>query len=76
MVSKTEKGVQVDCVILQRERVTFLDARQNPVDGYRVTFQLPDGTVDWVDLPKSMYTKAKVTKAITAAVKRHSDVLS
>jgi len=56
------------------ERVTFLNERSNPVDGYRVTFELSDGTVDWVDLPKGQYNKANVVKAIEAALKLHEGV--
>lgn len=58
------------------ERVTFLNDRLNPVDGYRVTFELEDGTIDWVDLPKASYNKANVEKAIAEAVKIHSEVKS
>lgn len=74
------KGVNVptksDYKILQRERWTFLDARGNPTDGYRVTFEMPDGTVDWVDVPKKQYKKATVDKAIEAAIAIHLAVVS
>jgi hypothetical protein len=56
------------------ERVTFLNERNNPVDGYRVTFQMTDGTIDWIDLPKPQYNKANVAAAIEAAVKLHESV--
>jgi hypothetical protein len=56
------------------ERVTFLNERMNPVDGYRVTFQMTDGTIDWVDLVKGQYNKANVASAIDAAVKLHESV--
>jgi hypothetical protein len=60
--------------IKMRERVTFLNERSNPVDGYRVTFQLADGTIDWIDLPKAQYNKANVAAAIEAAVTLHESV--
>lgn len=69
-----QKGDKMEFTIIQRERTTFLDARHNPVDGYRVTFELADGTIDWVDVPKSMYNKKNVDKAIAKAVERHADV--
>lgn len=57
--------------ILQKERWTFLDARHNPVEGYRVTFRLDDGTTDWVDIRKDDYNAKSVKKAIQAAAKIH-----
>jgi hypothetical protein len=57
------------------ERVTFLNERSNPVDGYRVTFELSDGTIDWIDLPKAQYNKTNVSKAIEGAIKLHESVL-
>lgn len=56
------------------ERVTFLNARLNPVDGYRVTFTMEDGTVDWIDLPVGQYNKANVDKAIAEKVSKHDAV--
>jgi hypothetical protein len=58
------------------ERVTFLNERSNPIDGYRVTFELPEGTIDWIDLPKGQYNKANVAKAIEAALKLHEAVIA
>jgi hypothetical protein len=57
------------------ERVTFLNERSNPVDGYRVTFELENGFIDWVDLPRAQYNPANVKKAIDEAAKVHEGVL-
>ena len=57
------------------ERATFLNERSNPVDGYRVTYQLDTGIVDWVELPKAAYNAANVKAAIDAAVKLHETIL-
>jgi len=53
------------------ERATFLNERSNPVDGYRVTFAMPDGTVDWVEVPKAQYQPAVVKAQIEALIKQH-----
>jgi len=53
------------------ERATFLNERSNPVDGYRVTFAMSDGTIDWVEVPKAQYQPAIVKAAIDAAIKTH-----
>jgi len=65
----------MEWTIVQRERYTFLDARANPTDGYRVTFTLEDGTTDWVDIPKARYDKKNVEAAIANAVERHEEVV-
>ncbi len=57
------------------ERTTFLDARSNPVDGYRVTYRSDDGWVDWVEIPKATYGPASVKAAITAQIKNMTEVL-
>lgn len=66
----------MEYTIIQTERTTFLDARSNPVDGYRVTFRMADGAIDWVDVPKGQYDKGTVALAIEATILRHVDVLS
>lgn len=57
------------------ERVVFLNERHNPVDGYRVTFELPNGVIDWIDLPVAQYNDANVKAAIDKAVKLHDSIL-
>lgn len=57
--------------VVMRERQLFLDARNNPVNGYRVTFEMADGSVDWVDVSENMYldpefVKAKIEEKIEA----------
>ena len=53
------------------ERSTFLNERSNPVDGYRVTFAMTDGTIDWVDVPKAQYEPEFVKAQIDAAIAKH-----
>jgi hypothetical protein len=55
--------------------VVFLNERNNPVDGYRVTFELPNGVIDWIDLPKAQYSDANIKTAIDKAVKLHESIL-
>ena len=57
------------------ERTTFLNERANPVDGYRVTFVLASGIVDYVDVPKSRYSDETVKAMIEESMKRHQAVL-
>jgi len=62
--------------IVMVERVTFLDARNNPVDGYRITFQIADtGITDWVDVPERLYEREYVEQQIVAKLERHSKML-
>lgn len=42
---------------------TFLNARGNPVEGRRLTFELGDGTVVIVDVSSSDYLKPEIVKA-------------
>lgn len=61
--------------IMTRERWTFLNSRGNPVEGYRITFMLEDGTVDWVDVPEKLYNPEAVAKAIEEKIIRHQAIL-
>jgi hypothetical protein len=61
--------------IMMRERWTFLNSRGNPVDGYRITFMLEDGTVDWVDIPEKQFNPDAVEQAIQEKIIRHEAVL-
>jgi hypothetical protein len=61
--------------IMMRERWTFLNSRGNPVDGYRITFMLEDGTVDWVDIPEKQFNPDAVEQAINEKIIRHEAVL-
>lgn len=57
--------------IVLQERTTALTPRNTPYDAYRFTFMMPDGTVDWVELPADTITPAKVDAAIMEKVKFH-----
>ena len=58
-------------VFVQDEPWMFLDARKNPVNGRKVTYQLEDGTFIELDLTMLEYNnpasvKAKLDKSIKA----------
>lgn len=61
--------------IMSRERWTFLNARGNPVDGYRITFMMEDGTIDYVDVPEKQYNPDTVADMIAEKIARHEAVL-
>lgn len=61
----------MDFEIVMTERWTFLDELSNPVDGYRITFRLKDGTVDFVHIAEAMYNPEVVGAAIGEKVIRH-----
>ena len=61
--------------IVMIERTTFLDARSNPVDGYRVTYTTESNVTDWIELPRGAYNPAAVKSAIEAQVKLTEAVL-
>jgi len=61
--------------IKMTERATFLNERLNPVDGYRITFQMSDGTIDWIELPKAQYNSENVKAAIALSVKLHEAII-
>lgn len=42
---------------------TFLNARGNPIQGRRLTFELGDGTVVTIDVSMAEYRKPDVVKA-------------
>lgn len=62
--------------ITKRERTNFLDDRGVAVDGYRVYFVMEDGTVDYVEVEKSVYSKEVVHQMIEDTIQQHLDVLS
>jgi hypothetical protein len=58
------------------ERWTFLNDQRNPVDGYRVTFSIPNlAVIDHVVLAEAAYTPDNVKKAITDKVVLHRTLL-
>ena len=61
--------------IKMTERATFLNERLNPVDGYRITFQMADGTIDWIELPKAQYNAEAVKAGILLSVKLHESII-
>ena len=61
--------------IVSVERITFLNARKNPVDGYLITFRTDEGVVDWVQLADVEYSAETVAKAIEVKLEKHSSVM-
>ncbi len=43
----------------KRERTNFLDNRGRAVDGYRVYYEMADGTVDYVEVEKNDFSGDK-----------------
>lgn len=66
----------MDYKIGKRERTNFLDERGRGVDGYRVWYEMPDGTVDYVEIPKSQFTAAAVQAAIEKEIAVHQELAS
>ena len=66
----------MDYKIEERERTNFLDKRGRAVDGYRVWYTMVDGTIDYVEIPKSQYQVENVKEAIEANIAAHVKVLS
>jgi len=61
--------------ITERIRTSFLDSRGVAVDGYRVFFQMEDGTVDKVEIKKSQYTPKHVKSEIENTIALHQAIL-
>ena len=61
--------------IIMRERWDWLNAQRNPVKGYRITFELADGTVDYVLIPETQYGAEAVAGAIAEKLARHEEVM-
>ena len=62
--------------VINVEPWTFLDARGNPVAGYKVTFTYEGGFVDWIDIPEKTYNAANVKAAIQNKISKHIEVLT
>lgn len=61
--------------ILLTERWTYLNAQNNPVDGYRITFEVAStGSVDHVIIAENQYTASTVDAAIRERVKEHESI--
>jgi len=62
--------------VLQVETWTFLDARHNPVEGHKVTFQTDLGMVGSVDIPKADFTPEKVGDRVAEEAAKIDAVMS
>ncbi len=61
--------------IEKRERTNFLDKRGRGTDGYRIFFEMGDGTMDYVEIEKAQYNIVNVNAAIEASVALHEEVI-
>jgi len=55
----------------KRQRTNFLDETGHAVDGYRVYYTMPDGTVDYIEIEKSQYSAENVKAMIEAEIEEH-----
>jgi len=62
--------------VLQVEPWTFLDARKNPVEGYKVTFQSDLGQVGTVDIRKADFNPEKVGDLVAEEASKIDAVMS
>ena len=60
--------------IIMQERWTYLNAQSNPVDGYRITFRMDDGTVDHVLLREGELEPEAVMDRIADKIARHQAI--
>ena len=67
---------QAEYTIIKAQRWTFLDELSNPVDGYRVSFVMPNGMVDYVYVSEREYSKDTVIALIKEKVAKHKEVLA
>lgn len=57
------------------EEWTFLNARGNPVEGYRVSFTTTEGIEGYVTVARSKMSKEAVAEAISAEMEKLEGVL-
>jgi hypothetical protein len=62
--------------VINVEPWTFLDARNNPVNGYKVTYTYGEGYTDWVDVPEKVYNAATVKRMIEERITKHAEVFT
>ena len=67
---------QAEYTIIKAQRWTFLDELGNPVDGYRVSFVMPNGMIDYVYMPEREYSKSAIIALIASKVAKHKEVLA
>ena len=61
--------------IIKREALErVVDGRLRKV--YRIWFQLPDGTIDWIDVPEDQYDPNTVKSMIESLVAKHAAIKS
>jgi hypothetical protein len=59
----------------KRERTNFLDSRGRAVDGYRVYYEMADGTVDYVEVEKKNFSGDTVRAMIEEEVALHEELM-
>lgn len=66
----------MDYKIGKRERTNFIDSRDRAVDGYRIWYEMSDGTVDYVEVEKVSFNAETVKAMIEEEIKLHEDLMS
>ena len=62
--------------VLQVETWTFLDARKNPVEGYKVTFSTDKGMTGTVDISKADFNPDTVADRVGTEAAKIDAVMS
>lgn len=62
--------------VLQVEPWTFLDARHNPVEGYKVTFRTDLGMTGTIDIAKADFAPEKVSDLVGEEAVKIDTVMS
>ena len=65
----------MDYTIGKVKRTNFLDNRGASVDGYRVWYELENGTPDYIEIEKSRYNAANVRTAIEEEIAVHEELV-
>ena len=62
--------------VLQCEPWTFLDARKNPVEGYKVTFRTDLGMVGTIDIAKADFDPETVGDRVAEEASKIDTIMS
>jgi len=65
----------MDYKIGKRERTNFLDQRGVAVDGYRIYYQMADGTLDYVEIEKNQFSAEAVRRLIEEEITVHEELV-
>ena len=66
----------MDYTIGKVERTNFLDNRGKSVDGYRVWYEMENGTPDYIEIEKSRYNADNVRAAVEEEIAVHEALMA